>query len=340
MQQRRCRDGARGQLRAQCVPPLVREHRLVAHLRGLRALAEVGAGAGAFVMHDHCGRLIQDAQTGGAHREGEVGVFVISRRIARIETAERLEQRARDRDRRAAHVIGVAHIGEPAIVRGFIAAVVPAGTVGEHHATGFLQVAVGIHQSCPDQPDVRVLLERVQQRLQPAGLRHGVVVEEHQELAARQRRTVVAGADEAAVGFPRDDADAVDFRQLRQAVVRRGIVDHDDFERGSRRMRRQRAQAGQGMREMTMYRNHQAGPRCIRGRQRERRERRGFRRIQRLRRHHAAPELQLQPLPAGRQSARAQAGPAAPPQARCARDPETRLGEDGHAVELRRLNSG
>ena len=170
-------------------------------------------------MHHHRSRLVQHARTGGAHREGEIGVFVVGRRVARIEAAQRFEQRARECDRRAAAVVGIAHIREPAIVRRFVAAVVPAGTIGEHHPAGLLQAAVGIDQPGADQADLRMLSESVEHRVQPAGLRHGVVVEEDDEIAARQLRAVVAGGNEPAVGSAREQADAVDLRELRHAVV-------------------------------------------------------------------------------------------------------------------------
>ena len=137
-------------------------------------------------MHYDGLRLIQHAQSSRAHREGEVGVFVIGRRKAHIEAAELLEQGTRYRDRRAAQVVGVAQIVEPAVGRVFMASVVPAGTIGKHHAAGFLQAAVGIDQLGTDQAGIGMRLERAQQGIQPARLRHGVVVEEDQVLAARQ----------------------------------------------------------------------------------------------------------------------------------------------------------
>ena len=339
MQQRRRRDRACGQLRAQRVLPFARERRLVAHLRGFRALRKIGAGSRAFVVDDQRSRLVQHAQAGAAHREGEVGVLVIGRGVANIEAVKPFEQRARDRDRRAAAVIGIAHVGEPAVVGRFAATVVPAGAVGEYHAAGFLQAAVGIHELGADQAGVRMSLEGLQHRIQPARLRHGVVVEEDQELAARQRRAVVAGGDEAAIGFAGVHAQAIDPGELRQRVVRRSVVDHDQLERGPRRMRGQRAQAGEGVRERAMDRDHDAGARRRGGGDREPGERRGLRRIQGLGRDRAAPEVQLEPLPARRQPAVAQAGPAASPQAQPARDPEARFGGDGHAAELRLINS-
>ena len=340
MQQRGRGHGAGGKLPCQCRLPLLCEHALVAHLRGLGAAGEVGAGAGAFVVDHHGRRLVQHATATGAHREREVGVFVVRRCIAGVEAAEFDEQRARDRDGGTAEVVGIAQVAEPAIVDGFVAPVVPAAAVGEHHAAGFLQAAIRIHQPRADQAGIGMLGEDVQQGVQPAGLWHGVVVQEHQHLALRQRRAVVAGGDEAAVLLARVETQAADLLQPGQRVVGRGVVHHDHLERRPRRMRGQCAQAGQGVGEGAVDRDDDAGPRLREGGQGERGERLCRWHDQWPGRRGGAVELQLEPLPGGGQAAAAQAGDAAPPQAQCARDPEARFGGDGHAVELRLKDGG
>ena len=286
-------------------------------------------------MHHHRRRLIQHAQSGGTHRERQIGVFVVGGREARVEAAELRKQRAWQGDRCAADVIGVAHVGVAAIIGIFEAPVIPAGAIGEHHPTRFLQTAVRIHQPGADQPHIGVLLERAQQCIQPARLRHGVVVEEDQEVAAGERGAVVAGGDETIVGRARMHADAVDFGEPGEGVVGRGIVDHDHFERGPRRMRGNRAQAGQGVRECAMHRDHDAGARQVRTGRLERREWFAGGGVQHVTGAAADPHLQLQTLPAGRPAAAAQAGPATSPQTQCAQVPEARVGGDRHVAKLR-----
>ena len=52
-------------------------------------------GGLAFEMHDGRARLVDDLASRGAHREGEVGVLVVGGDVARVEAAERREQRRR-----------------------------------------------------------------------------------------------------------------------------------------------------------------------------------------------------------------------------------------------------
>ncbi|MNV48939.1 hypothetical protein D3C71_1408690 [compost metagenome] len=59
-------------------------------------------------MHHAAGRLYQYAVAAGAHREGHVGVFVIRRLVAQIEAADLLPQGARDHQRGAGAVVGIA----------------------------------------------------------------------------------------------------------------------------------------------------------------------------------------------------------------------------------------
>ncbi|MCW0416653.1 hypothetical protein NB689_002407 [Xanthomonas sacchari] len=315
MQQRRHRYLAGLQVLRQHLGPLAGEDRTVAYLVGLDPAAGVGAVAGALVVHHAAGRLHQRAQAGGAYREGQVGVLVVGRHVARVETAQRQEARALDRQRRAAAVVDVAQVGIARIVGRLEAAVAPGAAIGEDHAAGILQAAVGIQQLRADQAGLRQLRERVQQRVQPARLRHGVVVEEYQVAALRARGAVVAGGDEAAVALAHVVVQADDLRQPLRRVVAAAVVDHQDLAGRGRRMRGQRTQAGEGMRDVVVDRNHDADQRCGTVRHRERRERRRFHREQRALRRRQRLRMHAQPLPGAAPAARAQAGQAAPDQA-------------------------
>ena len=72
--------------------PLVEELLVVDRLEALDAGRRVGARRDAFEVHDGRGRLVIHLESGRAHREREIGVFVVRRRIARIEAAEPAEQ--------------------------------------------------------------------------------------------------------------------------------------------------------------------------------------------------------------------------------------------------------
>src|SRR3546814_4630218 len=67
----------------------------VADLVRLGAGGEVGACGAALVVHHPGGRLVQHALAGRADGECKVGVFVVGRRVARVEAAHLSEQRAR-----------------------------------------------------------------------------------------------------------------------------------------------------------------------------------------------------------------------------------------------------
>ena len=263
MQKRRRGHGIRGQLLRQCFAAMRGEDAAVANLIRLHPGIRVGAGGAALGVDHARGRLVEHALAGGAHREGEVGIFVVGRRVAGVETTELREQRARDRQRRAADVVAVAQIAEARILGRFEPAVVPAAAIGEHHAAGFLQAAVGIQQLRADQTGVRVFGESAEQRVEPARLRDGVVVQEDQVFAARQRCAVVAGGDEAAVLRAAVIAHAADLRQRGRRFVATAVVDHDHLERRRGRMRGQCAQAGEGVRELIEDRDDDARGRCF-----------------------------------------------------------------------------
>ncbi len=223
-------------------------------------------------MHHGRRRLVVDLEAGRAHGEGEVGVLVVGRRVAAVERAEPLEQLAPDRDRGARAVVRFAAEAEARVGRVLEAAVVPARAVVEDDAAGFLQAAVGIDQLGPDQAGLRCLLQTAHQRFEPARGDHRVVVEEQQVFAGGGRGACVARADEAEVLRVAQHADAGDVGQAPRGLVAGAVVDDDDLERDRAGVFGDRAQAGAGVGDLVVDRNHDRHARAVAGRHRERRE--------------------------------------------------------------------
>lgn len=152
VQQCRPGHGAHRQLRFQRLLPLFGKDVLIAHLIGLHPGARIGAVAGALVMHHHAGRLYQHLVTRCTDRKRQIGVFVVRRHVTPIQPAQRLQQRAWQRDGRARAVIHRPHICIARVVGRFEAAVTPGAAIAEHHAAGFLQPPVRVDQLRADQP--------------------------------------------------------------------------------------------------------------------------------------------------------------------------------------------
>ena len=201
VQQGRGGYGGWRQLLGQGFTPLVQEYRAVARLCGLGAAVGVGAGGGALIVHhDRC-RLVKGAKTGGTDREGKVGVFVIGRGVAGVEAAQCRKQLSRQGNGGTAEVIGLAQVLMATVVRILKTPVVPPAAIGEHHPACFLQAAIGIHQFRANQTRTGVLGECVKQRIQPAGLGHGVIVQEDEIFALGQLGAVIASGDESPVAL-------------------------------------------------------------------------------------------------------------------------------------------
>ncbi len=190
---------AGSRVRGQCLFPARQEFFLIDHLIALGAGGGVGARTDAFEMHDHRRGLVQHAQAGGTHLHRKVGVLVIGRCVMRVETAELAEQLCAQRDGSTGAVIHFAYEVVLGFCRIIEAAVVPARAIGEHDAAGLLQAAIGIHQLGAGQPHVLMLRKSIDQRVKPAILDGGVVVEEHDEFATCVGGAGIAGADETGV---------------------------------------------------------------------------------------------------------------------------------------------
>src|SRR3546814_8354149 len=75
-----------------------------------------------------------------------VGVLVVGRRIARVEPAHLLEQRAGKCDGRPTGIVELAQVAVARVGRRLVAAIVPAAAVIKYHATGLLQPPIRIQQ--------------------------------------------------------------------------------------------------------------------------------------------------------------------------------------------------
>lgn len=198
------------------------------------------------------------------------------------------------------------------VVGRFETAVTPGAAIGEHHAAGFLQASIRVHQLRADQPGAGVLGKRVDQPIQPAGLRDGVVVEQYHVVAARQGDAVVAGGDETAIAGAPVVVQPLHLRQLRLRGIAAAVVHDDDLNLQQRRMRRQCAQACQRVRNVVVDRNHQRHARGVAVRNRKRGKRRGLRQPQRrAERHRRCLRMHANALPGGAPAACAHARHAA-----------------------------
>ena len=219
--------------------------------------------------HDRT-RLEENLFPGGARSERQIGVFVIRRRIALIERAELAEEFRAQHDRRAGTVVRLASEVVARIGRIVEAAVVPSRSVAEHDAAGLLQATIRINELRADQPGLGFLPETIEQRPQPAGRDDGIVVEEHDVFALRDRGARVARSDEAEIRFVADDADAGNIVQTFRRPVGRAVVDDDGLERNVLRVFGKRAQTRGRVSELVEHGNHDRDQWRVAARNRER----------------------------------------------------------------------
>ena len=95
----------------------------------------VGARRLALEVDDGGARLVVDPAAGRAHREREIGVLVVGRRVARVEAAQLAEQRAcGNGEARAGAVVGLAQVVVLGLVGIVVAAQIPRGAVAPDDA--------------------------------------------------------------------------------------------------------------------------------------------------------------------------------------------------------------
>ncbi len=104
-------------------------------------------------------------------------------------------------------------------------------------------MAVGIDEFAACKADVVEILESRNKLVEPARRHFRIVVEQHDIFAARDDRAVIACADETRGGFVPHDADTSYEFANPQGLVRRAVIDDDDFVRNIGIGELQRAQA-------------------------------------------------------------------------------------------------
>src|SRR6185312_17215804 len=150
-------------------------------------------------MHHDTFRLINDTLACCANGKSQVGVLVISRSVATVETIQFIEQRCRNHEGSAGHVIDIASIAESRVFRQFEAAVVPTISVGKDDPASFLQASVWVYQLTARNTAICFLLEADQQVIEPARGDLRVVVQEQQMRSASRRSASIAATDEAQI---------------------------------------------------------------------------------------------------------------------------------------------
>ncbi len=124
--------------------------------------------------------LNKDLATAFAYLECQVGIFIVSRCIALIQTTNLMKILGCNGDTGTGAIIDFTQI---MIIRSFRVvspAIVPTGTVAEYHTARFLQAAVRVNQTGTHQTGLWLSLEGIDQFIQPPFGHLGVIVEEHQ----------------------------------------------------------------------------------------------------------------------------------------------------------------
>ncbi len=180
--------------------------------------------------HDRVG-ADDDIKTEFSNLEAQVGVLVVGRGEPGIEPAESVPDRAANEQRRARAVVD--HSTEPVLrlVGRLAVAVLPAAAVGPDDDTGFLKQQIISDDHRTDGPGARVLVEFVDERVDPTGDHPCVVVEQHDVLALSGLNTGGAGSSESRVVRQVDDAQPTDRIECRSVLDGRRVVDEDDLDR-------------------------------------------------------------------------------------------------------------
>ena len=116
-------------------------------------------------------------------RHAQIGVFVVAGKEVLVETARCLERDARHQQAVGRDMVDGTNVRVGERTGRFVPPERVARAVLPHDRAGFLQAAVRKEQSRADRPDALVAARRVQQPLQPAGLRLRVVVEKDEIVA-------------------------------------------------------------------------------------------------------------------------------------------------------------
>src|SRR6185437_6918845 len=143
--------------------PFGDEFRAIRPLVALHAAVEIDAGADALALDHRAGRFVVHAQAEPAHGERKVDIFVVRRRVARVEAADSPKGIAADHQRGAGDIVDLAAVAERRVVAWFETAGGPATAVVEHQRAGFLQPAIRIDQPATRDAAVGAIGEALQQ---------------------------------------------------------------------------------------------------------------------------------------------------------------------------------
>ena len=119
-------------------------------------------------MDDRCVRRVEHLAPRSTDGKREIGVLVVSRPIADVETTQRLPHAAGHGNARAGTVIGFAQVIEFGTVGIVATADVPRAAVAPYDPARLLQPAIGVDELRADEACVRVCDEHGKQRFQPA----------------------------------------------------------------------------------------------------------------------------------------------------------------------------
>src|SRR6188474_2559071 len=109
-------------------------------------------------------RLDVDLASPCANREAVIRVFVVRWSEARVEPADRTEQRSWRRQRRGGAVVHAPHTRKQGIVGVRAATEIPGAAIREHDPSGLLEPSAGSDQACADGAGVAVLLQYCHER--------------------------------------------------------------------------------------------------------------------------------------------------------------------------------
>ncbi len=130
-------------------------------------------------------------------------------------------------------------------------------------------VPSGYSQARAGQSGIRPGQQQFGQRVDRSGHDHGIVVQEHQEPAAREPGGIVAGPQEAEIFLPRHKDQVVHRLQFADARVARGIVNDDELDRQPRRRLADRSQAPERVIDLAEARDDDRNNRIVGRRQQD-----------------------------------------------------------------------
>ena len=206
-------------LRGKRFRPALAEPCLVGDLVGFHARAEIGAVGDPLEMYHHRTRLIEHGTAGGAQPEGEIGILAIGGGKGWIEATNGREIGAAHQQGSAGEVVGVAHVIIDRFVPVIEAAIIPAGGIVPDDAAGFLQAAIGVDQLGTGGSGIGAAAQQIDERIQPAGLHLGIVVQEQQELGLGLPGGPVAIEQEAEILRVLDQPQVRYLAQLRHGRI-------------------------------------------------------------------------------------------------------------------------